>query len=62
MRKSAERSLRPLRRSLSAAIAASSCGIAERARARSSSACGGSWPVLRNQPRSPFQRSRQLCR
>ncbi len=34
MRKSAERSLRPLRRSFSVAIAASSCGIAARARAR----------------------------
>jgi hypothetical protein len=34
MRKSAERSLRPLRRSLSAAIALSSCGMADLARAR----------------------------
>jgi hypothetical protein len=40
--KSAERSLRPLRRSFSAATAASSCGIAARAFERSTSACGGS--------------------
>jgi uncharacterized protein (TIGR02677 family) len=59
-RKSAERSLRPLRRSLRAAIAPSNCGIAERARARSNSACGGSAPELKNQPLTPVQRSCQI--
>ena len=61
VRRSAERSLRPLRRSFKVAIAPNSCGMAARALARSSSAWGGSAPVGRNQPRRPRQRSRLAC-
>jgi len=63
VRKSADRSLRPLAPLVQRRDGGQQVGMAKRAFERKTSACGGSWPLLTNQPRRPFQRSaRLLCR
>lgn len=56
VRKSAERSDRPVRRSLSAATTCSSCGMAALACERSSLAWLGCWGALTNHARNPHHR------